>query len=204
VRFIGLGLNLPGTRFERKTPEEIAKDIAEARAERKAAIKAAGAKTKEQKAAIPLKLKSRFKIAALKSAEEIEADRRKIQSGSFNPTLSPEDVQIKVQEEFDKALENRNKAKKELADFRKLVNEAKGAKDFAKYEKEFFTKLKELSAVVNVAQAKYVSARDNLDLIHKVHYDPRCGKGEAKLPHAQLLAQELKHKKGTPQNNYQC
>jgi hypothetical protein len=165
--FIGLGLNLPGIRFERKTPEEIAKDIAEARAERKAAIKAAGAKTKEQKAAIPLKLKSRFKVAAIKSAEEIEADRRKIQSGSFNPTLSPEDVQIKVQEEFDKALENRNKAKKELADFRKLVNEAKGAKDFAKYEKEFFTKLKELSAVVNVAQAKYVSARYNLDLINK-------------------------------------
>jgi hypothetical protein len=161
------GLGLPGARFERKTPEEIAKDIAEARANRKAAIKAAGAKTKEQKAAIPLKLKSRFKIAALKSAEEIEADRRKIKSASFNPTLSPEDVQIKVQEEFDKALENRNKAKKELADFRKLVNEAKGAKDFAKYEKEFFTKLKELSAVVNVAQAKYVSARYNLDLINK-------------------------------------
>jgi hypothetical protein len=161
------GLGLSGARFERKTPEEIAKEIAEARAERKAAIKAAGAKTKEQKAAIPLKLKSRFKVAAIKSAEEIEADRRKIQSGSFNPTLSPEDVQIKVQEEFDKALENRNKAKKELADFRKLVNEAKGAKDFAKYEKEFFTKLKELSAVVNVAQAKYVSARYNLDLINK-------------------------------------
>jgi hypothetical protein len=165
--FIGLGLNLPGIRVERKTLEEIAKEIAEARAERKAAIKAAGAKTKEQKAAIPLKLKSRFKVAAIKSAEEIEADRRKIQSGSFNPTLSPEDVQIKVQEEFDKALENRNKAKKELDDFRKLVNEAKGAKDFAKYEKEFFTKLKELSAVVNVAQAKYVSARYNLDLINK-------------------------------------
>jgi hypothetical protein len=170
------GLGLSGARFERKTPEEIAKDIAEARAERKAAIKAAGAKTKEQKAAIPLKLKSRFKIAAIKSAEDIAAERREIESDSFNRTLSPKDVQIKVQEQFDKALENRDKATKELDDFRKLVNKAKGAKDFAKYEKEFFTKLKELSAVVNVAQANYISARDNLNLLQKVDYDPNVVK----------------------------
>lgn len=164
------GLGLPGIRAERKTPEEIAKEIAEARAERKKTIKAAGAKTKEEKAAIPLKLKSRFKVAAIKSAEEIEADRlAAVQTGArkLGQVASPEDVQIKVQEEFGKALKNRDKAKKELDDFRKLVNEAKGAKDFAKYEKEFFTKLKELSAVVNVAQAKYVSARYNLDLINK-------------------------------------
>jgi hypothetical protein len=170
------GLGLSGARFERKTPEEIAKDIAEARAERKAAIKKAGAKTKKEKDAIPLKLKSRFKVAAIKSAEDIAAERREIESDSFNRTLSPKDVQIKVQEQFDKALENRDKATKELDDFRKLVNKAKGAKDFAKYEKEFFTKLKELSAVVNVAQAKYISARDNLNLLQKVDYDPNVVK----------------------------
>jgi hypothetical protein len=174
--FIGLGLNLPGIRFERKTLEEISKEIAEARAERKAAIKKAGAKTKKEKDAIPLKLKSRFKVAAIKSAEDIAAERREIESDSFNRTLSPKDVQIKVQEQFDKALENRDKATKELDDFRKLVNKAKGAKDFAKYEKEFFTKLKELSAVVNVAQANYISARDNLNLLQKVDYDPNVVK----------------------------
>jgi len=176
------GLGLPGARFERKTPEEIAAELAKARAERKKAIKAAGAKTAEEKAAIKLKRKSKFKIVAIKSAEEIEADRREaLQEGmrKFGKAASPKDVEMKAQEEFDAANAAFNKAKKELADFRKTVNEAKGAKDFKKYEKELFAELKRLGTIVDAANVRKRYALDNLNLLSQVNYNPNAVRRQA-------------------------
>lgn len=118
--FVGLGLGLPGTRvvteFETVT---------------------AGGKEYTRQVR---------KVARIKSTQELEEERAESlrQTGRITAP-SAGDQFLSYEEELDQAIEERNAASKELRDFTKLVNEAKQAKDFKKYEADFYAKLKELA-----------------------------------------------------------
>jgi hypothetical protein len=99
-------------------------------------------KPKTEKDAIPLKLKSRFKVAAIKSAEDIAAERREIESDSFNRTLSPKDVQIKVQESLTKRWKIATKLQKNLMILESWSIKPKALKTLLSTRKNFLRNLK--------------------------------------------------------------
>jgi hypothetical protein len=153
--FIGLGLNLPGTRYERKSREELAKEIGEARAEarkeRKAA-KAAG-KTAEEISAIKAKMPSKFKIARIKDRSEILNEQRAAATRTRTGVSVVENLKAIEQQEAT-AVAALQKAKKDVKDWTKQIQEASTAVDqklFKKYEPQFYAELDRLARVEEVA-----------------------------------------------------
>jgi hypothetical protein len=118
--FIGLGLNLPGTRYERKSREELAKEIGEARAkareERKVARKAG--KTAEEIAAIKTKVPSKFKVARIKDRSELLDEQRQTVTRRRGTLSVTENLKAIEQQEAD-AVAALRKARKEVQDWTK-------------------------------------------------------------------------------------
>jgi hypothetical protein len=163
--FIGLGLNLPGTRYERKSREELAKEIGEARAEarkeRKAA-KAAG-KSAEEIAAIKAKMPSKFKIARIKDRSELLDEQRAAATRTRTGVSVVENLKAIEQQEAD-AVAALRKARKEVQDWTKEIQEASKAKDqkkFKKYEPQFYAELDRLAKAQEAAEVKLDTIRAN-------------------------------------------
>jgi hypothetical protein len=159
------GLDLPGIRVQRKSREELAKEIGEARAkareERKAAKKAG--KTAEQLAAIKTKAPSKFKVAKIKDRSELLDEQRAAATRTRKGVSVVENLKAIEQQEAD-AVAELVKAKKEVKDWRKLISEAKTAsdqKEFKQYEPEFYSKLDELAKAQEAAQVKLETIRAN-------------------------------------------
>jgi hypothetical protein len=163
--FIGLGLNLPGTRYERKSREELAKEIGEARAEareeRKRA-KAAG-KSAEEIAAIKAKMPSKFKIARIKDRSELLDEQRAAATRTRTGVSVVENLKAIEQQEAD-AVAALRKARKEVQDWTKEIQEASKAKDqkkFKKYEPQFYAELDRLAKAQEAAEVKLDTIRAN-------------------------------------------
>jgi len=166
------GLDLPGIRAQRKSREELAKEIGEARAkakeERKAAKKAG--KTAEQIAAIKTKVPSKFKVAKIKDRSELLDEQRAAAARTRKGVSVVENLKAIEQQEAD-AVAELVKAKKEVKDWRKLVNEAKTASDqktFKQYEPEFYSKLDELAKAQEAAQVKLDTIRANKQMFSEL------------------------------------
>jgi hypothetical protein len=170
--FIGLGLNLPGTRYERKSREELAKEIGEARAEarkeRKAA-KAAG-KTAEEISAIKAKMPSKFKIARIKDRSEILNEQRAAATRTRTGVSVVENLKAIEQQEAT-AVAALQKAKKDVKDWTKQIQEASTAVDqklFKKYEPQFYAELDRLARVEEVAQTRLGTIRANKQMFSEL------------------------------------
>ena len=159
------GLDLPGIRAQRKSREELAKEIGEARAEarkeRKAA-KAAG-KTAEEISAIKAKMPSRFKIARIKDRSEILNEQRAAATRTRTGVSVVENLKAIEQQEAT-AVANLQKAKKDVKDWTSQIQEASTAvnqKLFKQYEPQFYAELDRLARIEEVSQTRLDTIRAN-------------------------------------------
>lgn len=103
-------------------------------------------------------------VARIKSPEEIAESRRELEAEA-RKRISAGDTFQDLEEQETTAVEKLRAARKELVDFRKIVGEAKAAKDFKKFEAEFYEKDKQLQAAVDQAKASVDVIRANKKML---------------------------------------
>ena len=103
-------------------------------------------------------------VARIKSPEEIAQARKELEAEAKKRVSAGATFQD-LEEQETTAVEKLRAARKELVDFRKIVGEAKAAKDFKKFEAEFYEKDKQLQAAVDQAKASVDVIRANKKML---------------------------------------
>ena len=171
--FIGLGLNLPGLRVTRKSDEQIARELAGARAEaerKRKEAKSAG-KTAEEIAAIKTKVPSKFNIAKIEDQDTIRKKQREMARNPSKLEASAVRNFVDLEKQEVAAEDALRKAKKDVKDWTKLINEAKTAKDqktFKEYEPRFYAELDKLAKAEEAAQNKLDTIRANKNMFYEL------------------------------------